>query len=1286
MAEALVGVGLAANVVQFLDIGMRFVSTARDIYSYGQGMTGELPDLRLSTEILRETLEHLHASETNVGPMSEGEVGLSKLATQCQRLAIELLGGLQDMTSLENCGRRDALRAAVKMMWNEDKIKSLVSRLDSLKQALIVQLLTVIRCYARQSVEQQERIFSRLEDIQAGTKRLEAAHDQGEPGTIAIGLAFLQLLGSKVPFSSFQGEEWDLQTQLVTKILQEKGQSSSFSPSIAASRKADLQDDILTRLHYAGMNDRQDRIAEAYERTFQWILEDESSQQTRWSNLKQWLGSDSSLYWMTGKAGSGKSTLMKYLCQQQGQVDLKSSVAVQNEDLRPEHESRCAKHLRNWAGSSELITATFYFWNSGTELQMSQEGLLRSLLYQILQFTPDLIPIVSPRQWEARCLFNDISRKWTIEELQDMLRKAAKIIGASAKLCLFIDGLDEFEGPHDKLVSLFKDLISNPGVKMCVSSRPWVVFEDAFSHKPSLMLQDLTYADIHLYVTKHFEDDANFSMLQKREPQYADELVKNVVLKSSGVFLWVHLVVNSLLAGMSYGDRVIDLQKRLDLLPPELEMLYDKILQSLDPFYLGHAAQLFRLVEQSPEPPSLLLLSFADEDDMKTAIERPIQPLSAGEEALKNDTMSRRLKSRCKGFLEVVAVSKGNDGKKEATVQYLHGSVKDFIESAKVKRQLGASLEQSFDLHYRLSMAYLSLLKIIDIDNNGLCDGPFWSRILRCLYHTARIMPNNRSYVIALLDELDKTATSIAKRPSRSKVLSYDIKCVSLESWVATAPYTLPSIGCSYLSLVVFYRILDYLEAKAPTGCLVETKSGVMWPLLVDAVSPWYPEIDGVREAEPDVDVISCLLKKGADPNYHPTENQHSMMSSAWCYTLLHIAEHWESRQLSSPWREIAKVMVQSGAKTNKGDLQKYTSSGKKIVSQNVLSALRDELSMMEPPSSRRRRFSWNSWPRKQKLMASTIAAQRDLVYRQKNHPLLTADEPATVAVQNEEFILKPLNHTKDEPTSRSSYVQALALMEEIGDWNNVVALLEGFKQAKRKFKFGLKEKTLRMLGNQGQLGIITEMLRRVDKTEVNLSEGNIAHEAMTGAIQKGIKEGDWAAAVKYAEMIWEMLWEERHSTHDFSRRTNAKYYQWMVVPTEKATKRPEIVGAMVLVHAMQGNKEETERYTTALMKTWHVVEKLVDMEDLQMIKHAWNMQLLAYSPLRLGLKRAAHLLSSSDESKRAFLEKAQVDIDVVTKRCLQRLKMGEFIGRGRGSQMHKETEMLMTDADPETL
>jgi ABC-type lipoprotein export system ATPase subunit len=58
------------------------------------------------------------------------------------------------------------------------------------------------------------------------------------------------------------------------------------------------------------------------------------------TNFVEWLKSDSPVYWVSGKPGSGKSTFMKYLSTEDHTRDLLSS----------------------WSGMSELITASYFFW------------------------------------------------------------------------------------------------------------------------------------------------------------------------------------------------------------------------------------------------------------------------------------------------------------------------------------------------------------------------------------------------------------------------------------------------------------------------------------------------------------------------------------------------------------------------------------------------------------------------------------------------------------------------------------------------------------------------------------------------------------------------------------------------------------------------------------------------------------------------------------------------------------------------------------------------------------
>jgi hypothetical protein len=54
--------------------------------------------------------------------------------------------------------------------------------------------------------------------------------------------------------------------------------------------------------------------------------------------------------------------------------------------------------------------------------------------------------------------------------------------------CFFVDGLDEFFGKPADLIDYLKSVAVLLNVKLCVASRPWPVFEDAFDQCPSLRL------------------------------------------------------------------------------------------------------------------------------------------------------------------------------------------------------------------------------------------------------------------------------------------------------------------------------------------------------------------------------------------------------------------------------------------------------------------------------------------------------------------------------------------------------------------------------------------------------------------------------------------------------------------------------------------------------------------------------------------------------------------------------------------------------------------------------
>lgn len=147
---------------------------------------------------------------------------------------------------------------------------------------------------------------------------------------------------------------------------------------------------------------------------------------------------------------------------------------------------------------------------------------------------------------------------------------------------------------------LFNEIGNSTNVKVCLSNRPWQVFEDLFGSCPKLKLQDLTYRDIQQYVNDKFYQNDAFLKLANSESTVAPALLHEIVEKADGAFLWVKLVVRSLLDGIRNRDELADLWTRLRLLPRELKPLYNRLLELIDPIvYLPRASQAIQILRCS---------------------------------------------------------------------------------------------------------------------------------------------------------------------------------------------------------------------------------------------------------------------------------------------------------------------------------------------------------------------------------------------------------------------------------------------------------------------------------------------------------------------------------------------------------------------------------------------------------------------------------------------------------------------------------------------------------------
>lgn len=251
-----------------------------------------------------------------------------------------------------------------------------------------------------------------------------------------------------------------------------------------------------------------------------------------------------------------------------------------------------------------------------------------------------------------------------------------------SKICLFVDGLDEFHEPGqhlEQLILCLRTLQASSQVKMCVSSRPWPEFEDQFGQQWSLKVEELTRDDIRQYVLDKFHEHPQFPKLVRVDPEYGN-FVDTIVKDAQGVFLWIHLVVREILRGLTFNDSLDTLRSQLQSFPPDLEDFFRHILGTIPQAYKKQTARYFKVALESPLPLPLALYSFLEEleHDAAFATNMKVDHGSADREAVISRVAlaRRRLDGRSRGLLEC----RDDDTHGYVVrVDFLHRTVRDFL-------------------------------------------------------------------------------------------------------------------------------------------------------------------------------------------------------------------------------------------------------------------------------------------------------------------------------------------------------------------------------------------------------------------------------------------------------------------------------------------------------------------------------------------------------------------------------------------------------------------------------
>ena len=610
------------------------------------------------------------------------------------------------------------------------------------------------------------------------------------------------------------------------------------------------QQRLLGQLRFRCMKVRRSNVADAHPNTFQWIFEESADKRHSAIDFAGWLHSGDPIYWISGKPGSGKSTLMKYL------VDETKTLGI----------------LQNWAYPDKLVVASFFFWIAGTPMQKSQEGLLRSLLYEILRKCPDLIHLCLKSRWDQSeewygepslwagfgiDHYESASDTWTRSELLEAFAHLRQHSLSSVRYCFFIDGLDEYDGQHGELIELIIGLLNSPSIKLCLSSRPWNVFEAAFSGRNirKLYLEDLNKSDIELFVRNKLVDRADFIRYQQRDSR-CNAIIEEIVEKAQGVFLWVFLVVRSLAEGLDNADRFIDLQRRLRSFPADLDAYFRHILFSLDPVYREQTAHAFQVSLHTRRPLSLLNHWFLDREEEHEgfATEMKIEVLGEDELKSRNAEMRQRLNGRCKGLLEVSIYD---------VVDFLHRTVKDFLLAEDMQRLLVAWAHDQFDVDLAICKTRLAEFKSLHIHPHEFLEpGHFFLKVYDTLDHAREVEIRTGHTPMVLLDDLDFT---IMQTSGQNPSAASSQEANPWNCWDGSHKFKWEAHS-SFLTFAIGQELKIYVKEKLDQDpSLLHEKKGR--PLLDYTLNPESSDLDFRVDPDPNLEIVQELLGQGANPN-----------------------------------------------------------------------------------------------------------------------------------------------------------------------------------------------------------------------------------------------------------------------------------------------------------------------------------------------------------------------------------------------------------------------------------
>ncbi|KAI9652510.1 MAG: hypothetical protein M1821_008374, partial [Bathelium mastoideum] len=380
----------------------------------------------------------------------------------------------------------------------------------------------------------------------------------------------------------------------------------------------------LRSLCFSALDARQNDIAPAHPDTCDWLFE--TTEFCKWRDRVD-LVDHNGVLWLKGKPGVGKSTLMKHTLH----------------------------YYKQEFGDYSVVA---YFFNArGEQLEKTALGLLRSMVYQLIQGDNTIRDHFLLRFHEKQMMQEGGRPEWRMSDLRDFILSAIKQRHLKSTI-LLVDALDECsESDVRDVVEMLEKLSveavrSKAELRICLSSRHYPSIDMKKKLELTVENDEQHRRDIIKYITDQFEIDDKGTRHAVQE-------------KADGVFLWAVLVVSILNQAVRAG-RVEEIQKTLDNLPGDLEKVFETMLAK-DQTHKAETVLMLQWVLFSPRP--------LQPEELFCAVMTKIAPelIELWDPAKFTDKIvQRRITDSSKGLIEVRPGT-------SSTVQFIHRSVTDFL-------------------------------------------------------------------------------------------------------------------------------------------------------------------------------------------------------------------------------------------------------------------------------------------------------------------------------------------------------------------------------------------------------------------------------------------------------------------------------------------------------------------------------------------------------------------------------------------------------------------------------